>query len=141
MVARSPPAPAPRADRAGIVASSVCAVHCIAGSVLAGASGAIAPIFADPRVEVGLSTTAILLAVAALVSAWRRHRRSAPAIIGGLGVVSVATARFAHAVPESAETLFAVTGGALLVTAHALNIRACRRAADCCAPPPLAEGG
>jgi MerC mercury resistance protein len=140
VVARTRPVPASRADRAGIVASSVCAVHCLVVSVLAGASS-VTLVFGDPRIEVGLSATAILLAVAALVTAFRRHRRTVPALIGGLGVTSVATARFAHAIPEGAETVLAVAGGALLVTAHVLNIRECRRADDCCARPPLAEGG
>ena len=122
----------PMSDRAGVAASALCAVHCLAGAVLASVSG-VAPVFADVGVEIAFASLAVVLAASALAGAYRRHGRCKPCILGALGIVALAVARLAHLGSEAAEAAMSVAGGGLLVTAHVTNIRALRCARACCA--------
>lgn len=121
-----------RADHAGVAASTLCAVHCLAGGVLAGVSG-VAPVFTDSRVEIASATLAVALAASALAGAYRRHGRCLPCILGGFGIAALAVARLAHLGSEAVEAAVSLAGGGLLVTAHVTNIRALRCARACCA--------
>lgn len=118
-------------DRVGIVASSLCAVHCIATALLVGVSG-ISSLFADERVEVAFCVCAVSVALFALVRGWRRHRSRMPGCVGSCGIVLLLTARCAPLGSSMAEATLSVAGGALLTTAHVLNIRRLRRAGSCC---------
>lgn len=125
------PARAPDADRAGVLASTLCAAHCFANGALAGVSG-VAPILADRRIELGLTASAISLAVLALLSSYRRHHCRRPVAVGALGVVSLSFARLPNLDPKALETALSITGGALLVLAHLINLRERRRVDSCC---------
>ncbi len=119
---------APRSDQLGILASSVCAVHCVAGAVLAGTS-AVGMLFTDERVELAFTSVAVLVAATALSLGSRRHRRAAPLLLGLAGFVVIAIARLGR---TGAEVPLSVTGTGLLVAAHVVNIRALRRHRACC---------
>lgn len=122
----------PDADQVGVVASSVCAVHCAAGAILMGASGA-APILQDRRVELLFAGLAIGIAIAALLRAHRRHGSGKPGLVGALGIVALGIARLAPIQMEVLETAISISGGALLAVAHLLNLRELRCASTCCA--------
>jgi hypothetical protein len=111
-------------DRVGIAASTACAIHCLGGIVLAGASG-IGLVLADERLELCFAITAVVIAVAALAGGFRRHRRFSPLVVGLVGVAAIVLARIA--VPEAAEPAFSIAGAVLVVAGHVLNLRATRR--------------
>jgi hypothetical protein len=117
-------------DRVGIVASTLCAVHCVGTALLVGVSG-VGALFADERVEVAFCVCAVSVALGALVRGWRRHRSWTPGSVGSSGIVLLLTARCAR-LESSVEVALSVAGGALLTAAHVLNIRKIRQAGACC---------
>ena len=117
-------------DRVGIVASTLCAVHCVGTALLVGVSG-VGALFADERVEVAFCVCAVSVALGALVRGWRRHRSWMPGSVGSSGIVLLLTARCAR-LESSVEVALSVAGGALLTAAHVLNIRKIRQAGACC---------
>lgn len=120
-----------RADRLGMVASGLCAVHCVAGALLAGVS-ATGLLLADPRVELGFVAVAMVVAAAALSMGFRRHRKVAPPLLGALGIAVIAIGRALRLDNEIAEAAWSVSGAALLISAHVVNLRALQRNAVCC---------
>ncbi len=119
-------------DKLGIVASAVCAVQCALGAVLAGASGVIGPWLADERIESIFAATAVAVVMVALGAGVRRHGEKLPAIVAAVGIVVIVGSRLVEVPAEHLELGFSVSGAALLITAHLLNLRALRRAATCC---------
>ena len=122
---------APDPDRVGVVASTLCAVHCLGTSALIGVSG-VATLFEDARIEVGFTIAAMVIAAAALVRGSRRHGAWAPGAVGVAGALSLSMARFGPFEGALLETTLSVAGGALLAAAHVMNIRALRRVHACC---------
>ncbi|MBX3275669.1 MAG: MerC domain-containing protein [Sandaracinaceae bacterium] len=120
-------------DRVGIVASSACAVHCVAGAVLAGAAG-VAGAIADERVELALLVVALGIAALVLGSSYAKHRDARPALLALGALAPLALARALEWEPEGIEVALSVLGAACLVGAHVLNLRATRRAHACAAP-------
>lgn len=114
-------------DRLGVLASAACAVHCALGLLLATAAG-VGGLFGDERVELGLVVVALLIAVASVTSAYRRHRRRTPLALLALGVALITAARTL----EVAETAFSVAGAMALIAMHTTNLRALRAARRCC---------
>ena len=114
-----------RADGVGIIASTLCALHCLAGAILAGASGAV-QLFNDERLELVFAVVAVVVAVFALTSGFKKHGRKAVVLLGLLGVGALAASRFDEWAIVGVEVLLSVLGAALLVTAHVLNLRALR---------------
>ena len=123
------------ADRLGIAASSACALHCLAGAALAGAPG-VASLFFDERVELALVGAAVLIAAFALGMGFRNHRQPWSLVLAGVALAAFAAERLA----QVAELELSVTGAVLLVTAHLMNLRALRRANDCCEPATSTPG-
>ena len=109
-------------DRAAVVLSGLCAVHCIASSVilalLASAGGALSnPLFH----ETGL-VLAIVMGMIALGYGAVQHGFMMPAAIGGLGLGVMAGAMtMDHGIQESIDT---IVGVAILALGHNLNHRA-----------------
>jgi hypothetical protein len=116
-----------RADRVGIAASSLCALHCALGAALAGTAAA-GGLLLEESVELVLVAAAVIVAAVAIGLGFREHRQSAPAWIAGAGIVLLAAAR---AGPESAEAALSIAGAAVLIAAHLANLRYLRRAGVC----------
>ncbi|MDP3274822.1 MAG: MerC domain-containing protein [Deltaproteobacteria bacterium] len=122
-----------RVDRLGIVASTVCAVHCALGFVLVGASG-VGRVFANKQLEVIFVSFAVLLAVSALGLGARRHRRAAPLALGLCGIATLGLSRGMEFRAEYVEVLLSLVGTSFLITAHVFNLRFLRQLDACCAP-------
>ncbi len=120
-----------RLDRFGVGASSLCAVHCLAGAVFAGSSGLIGFV-RRPGLELSLVASAMLLAVWSLVSSYRRHALRLPLVLMGFAFALIGAARLGSWPSERAETILSISGAALLVCAHVINLRALRRLDACC---------
>ena len=122
-------APGERLDRAGIVASTLCALHCLAAALIAAAAPALR--FVErPELEGAFVLTALVVAAGALWRGHRRHRRWAPLVLLGVGGAALVATRLVEWPSESLETAASVAGAATLVAGHLLNIRLLRR---CCA--------
>lgn len=110
-----------RLDRAGIILSGLCAVHCLLGVVLVGVLGLGGEALLSPAIHrVGLAL-ALVVGLFSLGIGMRRHGRVAPMIIGGSGLALMALAlAVGHGV---AETVLTVMGVSLVALAHIRNLR------------------
>ena len=111
-----------RFDRFAIGLSGLCAIHCVASSLLL-ALAASAGGLLDPRIhEVGLSF-AMLFGVIALGRGTMSHGYMLPAVVGSAGLGMMAGA---VTMPHGSgyETVWTLLGVAILALGHDLNRRA-----------------
>lgn len=117
-----------RLDRAGLMLSGLCAIHCLASIAIISALGAGMGIGAEfllaPWIHrVGL---ALALVIAAVAIGWGaiRHRRPLPFVVAMMGLTFMGGAL---AVPHGVEEAVLTVIGVVLVSAgHVLNLRANR---------------
>lgn len=111
-----------RLDRAGIILSGLCVVHCLAGVILVGILGLGGEALLSPSIHrVGLAL-ALLVGLVSLGFGMLRHGRVAPLLIGGAGLTLMAGALVVgHGLPEAVLT---VMGVSLVAIAHIRNLRA-----------------
>jgi hypothetical protein len=119
-----------RADRFGILASALCAVHCAAGAILAGATG-IGSLLADERLEATFVCVALLIAFGALSLGFKKHRRAGAVTLGVVALSVLGVTRFVRFSAGTSERALSIFGAALLVAAHALNLRSLRQHEAC----------
>jgi hypothetical protein len=120
-----------RLDQLGFVASSVCAVHCVLGAVMAGASGLAGAFVQDERVESLLLASAVIVAVIASAMGYRRHRDRWAVLLVVVGLSLLGIRRFLDP-PPLQETMLSVAAAALLIGAHARNAQLLHRLRACC---------
>jgi hypothetical protein len=120
-----------RLDQLGVVASSVCAVHCALGAVMVGASGLAGALVQDERVEAMLLLSAVFVAVIASATGYRRHRDRwvASLVVVGLSLLGIEHFLDPSPLPEP---VISIVAAALLVGAHARNARLLHRLRACC---------
>lgn len=109
-----------RLDRAGIVLSGLCAIHCVLGVFFVGFLGLGGEVLLSPEVHrVGLAL-ALVVGVISLGFGVIRHGRLGPLVIGGLGLALMAMAiMVGHGLAESVLTIIGV---ALVAFAHIRNL-------------------
>lgn len=110
-----------RLDRAGILLSGLCAVHCVLGIVLVSVLGLGGEIVLSPAIhEVGLAL-AILVGLVTLGLGVLRHGRRGPLAVGICGLALMAAAlAVGHGISEA---LLTICGVALVAIAHIGNLR------------------
>lgn len=110
-----------RLDRAGMLLSGLCALHCVASIVLISALGAGGQWLLAPEIHrVGL-VLALLIAAVAIGWGALRHRRAAPFVVAMMGLTFMGGAL---AVPHGAEeAILTIIGVALVTFGHILNLR------------------
>ena len=110
-----------RLDRAGIVLSVLCALHCLLSIVLVSVLGLGGQALLAPEIhEIGLGL-AILIGAVTIGIGVLRHGRLSPLLIGGAGLALMA---LALTVPHGpAEALLTIAGVALVAAAHIRNLR------------------
>jgi hypothetical protein len=126
--------PAPvryRLDHLGIVASSLCAVHCVLGVMLLGVSGVVGALVENERLELVLLLSASTAALLAVAGGYRQHRdpRVGLLIGGGLLLLGLGAVVAASHVVDAALSVAAAT---ILITGHVLNARLLHRLRLCC---------
>lgn len=112
-----------RLDRFAIGLSGLCAIHCLASSVLLALAASAGGLLLNPVFhEVGLAIAVAIGAVALGRGIWQ-HGFMMPSAIGGLGLgVMAGAVTMPH--DGSNETLFTLIGVGLLALGHDLNRRA-----------------
>jgi len=118
-------------DAWGMLASGLCAVHCLAIPVLLalGASAGVAWL-ETPWLESLLLITAIGLAAQSLVGSYRReHGRPLALWVAGAGFAVLVASRLA---PEDLEHYLTAVGGFAIATAHWINWKLRRQACLAC---------
>lgn len=110
-----------RLDRAGLILSGLCAVHCVAGIVLVAGLGLGGGIFLDPAIHrIGLLLATLVAGVAIGIGAVR-HRRRAPFVVAMTGLSFMGGALAVdHGIEEAVLTIIGV---ALVSIGHLLNLR------------------
>lgn len=112
-------------DRAAIVLSALCLVHCVATTLLIGALVTASTFLESPLIhETGL-VLAMLLGVVALGVGVARHGRWLPLAVGAIGLALMGTAlTLDHGIGEALVTM---AGVSILACGHLLNRRFGRR--------------
>jgi len=110
-------------DAAGVLASALCVIHCLAMPLVLVALPALAVGEMVHQVLVGV---ALLAALAGLGPGYLAHRRTLVPALGAAGLACLAGAAFlvGPRYGARAETLMSLAGAALLCAAHLRN-RAC----------------
>lgn len=111
-----------RLDRAGIILSGLCVVHCVLGVLLVGVLGLGGEALLSPAIHrVGL-VLALVVGIVSLGFGVARHGRVAPLVTGGAGLALMAAAIVVgHGLPEAVLT---VLGVSLVAFAHIRNLHA-----------------
>jgi hypothetical protein len=113
-----------RLDRAGVVLSGLCAVHCLLGIVLVSALGLGGPALLSPRIHEAGLVLAIAIGAVTLGLGALRHGAIGPLAAGGLGIALMAAGLASgHGLGEA---LFTIAGVALVAGAHIRNLRHAR---------------
>lgn len=110
-----------RLDRAGMLLSGLCALHCIASIVLVSALGIGGQWLLAPEIHRFGLVIATLIAAVAIGWGALRHRRMAPFVVAMMGLTFMGGAL---AVPHGVEeAVLTIIGVALVTFGHILNLR------------------
>jgi hypothetical protein len=118
-------------DRLGMVASTVCAVHCVVTPIAAMLLPAVAA--AEGVTHWTLAAAVVLFAVLAFVPGASVHGERRVLLLGLMGVAMIWTALLtADLLADAQRDGLTVAGGLVMVLAHLFNTALCRRCALCC---------
>jgi hypothetical protein len=129
-----------RWDRAGVVVSAACAVHCTLLPLVAG----LLPIFglqhfADERIELALIAITTLIGVVGHTRAYRlHHQHVGPGLLFVVGLAMIVITRMNH-IETVIEPMALGCGGAFAAAAHWMNLRLCRCCNQCGSARPAEQ--
>ncbi|HEU4407460.1 MAG TPA: MerC domain-containing protein [Polyangiaceae bacterium] len=118
----------PLLDRAGVVASSLCALHCAATPALLAAAPALGVAFGDERWEWPFLLASCALGAAALVPGFLRSGRAIALGVFVAGALGAIAGKLAFAGGSVAEGALSALGALGIACAHVINLRVVRRA-------------
>jgi len=127
------------ADKAGAIASFVCAVHCATVGLLVSILPLIGLSFLhEPWVEASFYSLAIIFGVWAAIRGWKLHRSMWPGIMFAAGMTLVGFGHWTaggppgHSALETVGHLVSAGGGLTLVAFHVLNAKLIKNHACSC---------
>lgn len=113
-----------RLDRAGILLSGLCAIHCLVGLLLVTALGLGGELLLSPEIHrVGLGL-AIAVGLVTIGLGALRHGRVLPLVVAGAGLSLMGSALAVGHGPM--EAVLTILGVALVASAHVMNLRHAR---------------
>ncbi|MFB0611918.1 MerC domain-containing protein [Aurantiacibacter poecillastricola] len=111
-----------RIDRAGVMLSALCLVHCVLGLVLVAGLGIGGSFLLDPDIHRWGLLLATIVAAVAIGTGALRHRRAKPFVVAMMGLSFMGGAlAVGHGYEEAVLTMIGVT---LVAAGHILNLRA-----------------
>ena len=119
----------PRADRLGIAASALCLVHCVVTPLVLSLASVWAHFLpSEERLHRILAVLVAGIGCFAMVSGYRRHRRSRVLLLMIVGLSAIiAGAYFGDRLPSHlAEVAVTLAGSSVMMTAHFLNHTFCK---------------
>lgn len=120
-------------DYAGVAASTICLVHCLAMPFVIALLPVVAAQFMESEwFHISLAFTILVFCLTAFVPGYIRHRDKRLVLIGaaGVGLVFFATFYARHVWGENVEIAIVTAGNIILVFGHLLNRRL--SASACC---------
>jgi hypothetical protein len=124
-----------RWDVAGVGASLLCVLHCIATPFLVGALPVLAATESD--VHGVFAAIVLLVGMFAFVPGYRKHNKIRVPLLGffGISLILLSASLPEHGYSETLETLLVIAGGISLIIAHLRNAYWCRFCSRCCQTP------
>ena len=120
-------------DRKGIFIAAVCLIHCVAGPVLVSFARFTSLVGMSEKVEPLFVLSSFAIGTATLVPGYRhKHGRFSCLVLFFCGLLFLVVLRRLRwfMVPDA---ILAAAGAALIVSAHALNLKFSRQC-ECCRP-------
>lgn len=115
-----------RLDKAGIICSGACAIHCLLIPVIAYSSPFIAKYFQNEMIHTGLLVVLIPIALINFTRSSKIHGNNKPLLIGILGIVLLVVAVLVESlhieIPYLEKSLTGI-GSLLLIAAHTINLK------------------
>jgi hypothetical protein len=129
---KSPEASLEALDRAGMAASVLCAIHCIALPLLLGSlTAAGIGWLRYEGVEWAILTGSAAMGLFGLLPGYKRvHRHKRCLWLFCAGLLTILTGKLASS-HSLRDTPFVVCGAALIISAHAFNRHLCARCSNC----------
>jgi len=121
-------------DRAGVYASALCFVHCLATPVLLSLSAVSAHFLpSEEHTHRAMAVLVTLLGAVALLTGYRRHRRRTILVLIASGLALIfAGAWFGDLLPSHwTEVAITLAGSCCMIAAHRLNHTFCQRCVRC----------
>ncbi len=115
-------------DQIGMTVSSICFFHCMATPVLLLTLPWLGEYFDDPIFHIFIFFMVVPIGLYAFLQGYRHHRKATVLVLGLPGLLIVGAGAFLpHAwVPGFSREAITVIGSLFLITAHAINRKACR---------------
>ena len=114
-------------DKAGIMCSGLCAIHCMLIPIIGLVSPAIAGFFENEWIHIGLLVPLALIAILAFSRGLKLHKKNHPVILGSIGIVvlsmAVAFETLLKIEIEHLEITLTIIGCVFLISAHIFNIK------------------
>lgn len=139
-------------DKAGIILSTICVIHCIATPFLIFISPWLAGLFDSKWSHLGIFLTIIPIAYFTFYRFYKYHRNKKPIILGSIGLLLLMSSLLSpghdweltsHIHQKHAnnhfhyiDTIINILGSVLLIIGHWLNIKihkSAKSAQECCA--------
>jgi hypothetical protein len=122
-----------RLDRAGMTASSLCAIHCLLMPLVV----ALLPIagirwLASEQAEWVMVGISVMIGLASLLPSYiRHHRRKAALIVFIMGVLFILIGRTLFAGAEQVEPFLVIYGALAVAASHVINKWLCHTCSSC----------
>ena len=116
-------------DRAGMIVSVLCAIHCAITPILLGLlplSGFVG-ILASSKYEGTFLTAAVVLGIGSLAWGFRIHRLVAPSLLLVAGIVLIFVGHRVLGHGHRLEVFVVVAGALAMAAAHGVNLHHCMR--------------
>ena len=114
-------------DKAGIMCSGACALHCMLIPVVALTSPTIAAFFETEWIHIGLLVVLTPIAIIAFYRGLKIHQKAYPIYLGSVGFVFLLMAVASESVfkieIENLEITITIIGCIFLISAHIFNIK------------------
>lgn len=123
-----------RADRRGMLLTSLCFVHCVAGPILLSYAGLSSLVGVSEKLEPLFLAGSAAMGMIAFVPAYRqKHGRKSCLALFACGLFCLLLRRHVDIPAVPLEAIATGAGASLIVGAHVLNLRLSKRC-QCCNP-------